>query len=89
MVLSIGFSRFGRVSWPYHWKIRGQQIMPLIQLVMVLIVVGVLLWLVNRFIPMAASIKSILNAVVVIVVVLWLLNVFGVFHSMTRMYVAR
>ena len=63
--------------------------MPLIQLVMVLIVVGVLLWLVNRFIPMAGSIKSILNAVVVIVVVLWLLNVFGVFHSMTRMYVAR
>jgi len=56
---------------------------------MVLIVVGVLLWLVNRFIPMAGSIKSILNAVVVIVVVLWLLNVFGVFHSMPRMYVAR
>jgi hypothetical protein len=62
--------------------------MPLVQLVMVLIVVGVLLWLVNRFIPMAGSIKSILNAVVVIVVVLWLLNVFGVFHSMPRMYVA-
>ncbi len=56
---------------------------------MVLIVVGVLLWLVNRFIPMAGSIKSILNAVVVIVVILWLLNVFGVFHSMSRMHVAR
>ena len=67
----------------------GHNILPLVQLVMVLIVVGVLLWLVNRFIPMAASIKSILNAVVVIVVVLWLLNVFGVFHSMPRMYVAR
>jgi hypothetical protein len=52
--------------------------MPLIQLVIVLIVVGVLLWLVNNFIPMAGSIKSILNAVVVIVVVLWLLQVFGV-----------
>jgi len=58
--------------------------MPLIQLVAVLIVVGVLLWLVNRFIPMAGSIKSILNAVVVICVVLWLLNVFGIFHSLSR-----
>jgi hypothetical protein len=61
--------------------------MPLIQLVAVLIVVGVLLWLVNRFIPMAGSIKSILNAVVVIVVVLWLLNVFGLVHSLSRIRV--
>lgn len=52
--------------------------MPLIQVVVVLIVVGFLLWLVNRFIPMAGSIKTILNAVVVIVVVLWLLNLFGI-----------
>lgn len=51
---------------------------------MVLVVVGVLLWLVNRFVPMAGSIKSILNAVVVIGVVLWLLNVFGLFHSISR-----
>jgi cell division protein FtsW (lipid II flippase) len=58
--------------------------MPLIQLLGVLIVIGVLLWLVNRFIPMAGSIKSILNAVVVIGVVLWLLNVFGLFHSLSR-----
>jgi len=56
--------------------------MPLLQLVMVLIVVGVLLWLVNRFIPMQGTIKSILNAVVVIVVVVWLLNVFGLMHSL-------
>jgi hypothetical protein len=54
---------------------------------MVLIVVGVLLWLVNNFIPMAGSIKSILNAVVVIVTVLWLLNIFGLFHSLSRMRV--
>jgi hypothetical protein len=54
--------------------------MPLIQLLEVLIVVGVLLWLVNRFIPMQSSIKSILNGVVVIAVVLWLLNVFGLFQ---------
>ena len=62
---------------------RKGQIMPLIQLVEVLIVVGVLLWLVNRFIPMQGTIKSILNAVVVIVVVLWILNVSGLFHSVS------
>ena len=61
--------------------------MPLLQLVMVLIVVGVLLWLINRFIPMQGTIKSILNAVVVIVVVLWLLNVFGLFNSLSHIHV--
>jgi len=61
--------------------------MPLVQILMVLIVVGVLLWLVNNFIPMAGSIKSIFNAVVVIVVVVWLLNVFGVLHSLSRIHV--
>ena len=54
--------------------------MPLINVVMVLVVVGFGLWLINRFIPMAGSIKSILNAVVVIVVILWLLNIFGVIN---------
>jgi hypothetical protein len=58
--------------------------MPLIQILLVLIVVGVLLWLVNSFIPMQSTIKSILNAVVVIVVVLWLLNIFGLFHSLNH-----
>lgn len=53
--------------------------MALVQLVAVLIVVAVVLGLVNRFIPMAGSIKSILNAVLVIGVVLWLLNIFGLF----------
>ena len=65
-------------------KDRKEVRMPLLQIVVVLIVVGVLLWLVNQFIPMAGSIKSILNAVVVICVVLWLLNVFGLFHSLSR-----
>ena len=63
--------------------------MPLVQLVLVLIVVGVLLWLINRFVPMQGSIKSILNAVVVIAVVLWLLNVFGLFPSLSRIHVGR
>ena len=57
--------------------------MPLVQIVVALIVVGVLLGLVNRFLPMAGSIKSILNAVVVIGVVLWLLTVFGLFSSLS------
>jgi hypothetical protein len=61
--------------------------MPLLQILLTLIVVGVLLWLVNSFIPMAGSIKSILNAVVVIGVVLWLLDIFGLFHSLSRIRV--
>ena len=61
--------------------------MPLLQIVMVLIVVGVLLWLVNRFVPMQGTIKSILNAVVVIVVVLWLLNIFGLFRWLPRIHI--
>ena len=63
--------------------------MPLIQLLEVLIVVGVLLWLVNRFISMQATIKSILNGVVVIGVVLWLLKVFGLFHSLPQIHVGK
>ena len=61
--------------------------MPLVNIILTLIVVGVLLWLVNQFIPMAASIKTILNAVVVIGVVLWLLNAFGVLSSVGRIRV--
>jgi riboflavin transporter FmnP len=61
--------------------------MPLINIVVVLIVVGVILWLINRFIPMQGTIKSILNGVVVIAVVLWLLNVFGLFSSFSHIRV--
>ncbi len=59
----------------------------LIHIVITLIVVGVLLWLINNYIPMAGSIKTILNAVVVIAVVLWLLNIFGVLTSISRIHV--
>jgi len=52
--------------------------MSLITIVLTLIVVGILLWLVNGYIPMDAKIKKILNFVVVVLVVVWLLNVFGV-----------
>ena len=51
--------------------------MSLLSIIVALIVVGVLLWLVNNYIPMDGKIKSILNAVVVIIVVLWLLQAFG------------
>ena len=63
--------------------------MPLMQILVALVVVGVLLWLVNSFIPMASSIKSILNAVVVIAVVLWLLKVFGLMSSLSRVHLGR
>jgi hypothetical protein len=55
--------------------------MPLIQIVLLLIIVGVVLWLINQYVPMAASIKSILNAVVVVAVIIWLLNVFGLLST--------
>jgi len=52
--------------------------MSLISIVITLIVVGVLLWLVNTYIPMDGKIKKIINVVVVVAVVLWLLSVFGI-----------
>ena len=52
--------------------------MSLISVVVVLVVVGVVLWLINTYIPMASSIKSILNVVVIIFVAIWLLQAFGV-----------
>ena len=58
--------------------------MPFVQILFTLIIVGVVLWMINQFIPMANSIKSILNAVVVIGVLWWLGNVFGFFHNMSR-----
>jgi hydrogenase-4 membrane subunit HyfE len=58
--------------------------MPLVNLIFVLIIVGVLLYLVNRFIPMDHKIKSILNAVVVIAVVLWLLSAFGLLSGLSN-----
>ncbi len=60
--------------------------MSLIHVVLVLIVVGVLLWLVNTYIPMDGKIKRILNAVVVIFVILWLLQAFGVIGSLDGLY---
>lgn len=63
--------------------------MPLMQLIITLLVVGVLLWLVNNFIPMDRKIKSLLNAIVVIGVVLWLLYSFGVLDQIKDITVPR
>ena len=56
--------------------------MPLLNVLIVLVIAGVLLWLVNNYIPMQRSIKTILNVVVVIIVIIWLLKVFGVLGSL-------
>jgi uncharacterized BrkB/YihY/UPF0761 family membrane protein len=51
----------------------------MIGIIITLAVVGVLLWLINTYVPMDDKIKKILNVVAIIAVILWLLNVFGVF----------
>jgi hypothetical protein len=63
--------------------------MPLIQLVIVLVVVGVVLWLINSCMPMQATLKKILNMVVVIEVIIWLLSVFGVIGNISAIRIGR
>ena len=61
--------------------------MPLITIVLVLIVVGVVLWLINTYIPMDRKIKNILNIVVVVIVIIWLLQVFGLMGQLNKVKV--
>jgi hypothetical protein len=61
--------------------------MPLVTLVITLVVVGLILWLVNNYIPMDGTIKKILNVVVIIFVILWLLSVFGLMPPLSGMRV--
>jgi len=61
--------------------------MPLLTILLVIIVVGVLLWLVNSFLPMDNNIKKILNIVVIIILIVWLLKVFGIFSSLMDIHV--
>jgi hypothetical protein len=61
--------------------------MPILTILLVLVVVGVILWLVNAYIPMDSKIKSILNVVVVILVIIWLLQAFGLFSSVKNIHV--
>jgi hypothetical protein len=67
----------------YEWRNE----MSLISVVITIAVVGILLWLINRFIPMQGQIKGILNAVVVIALVLWLLKIFGLFDYLSQFHV--
>lgn len=63
--------------------------MPLVTVIVTLIVVGVLLWLINTYLPMDGKIKSILNAVVVIVVIIWLLQAFGVIGALSGIRIGK
>jgi hypothetical protein len=63
--------------------------MPLINLVITLVVVGLALWLINRFIPMASSIKTILNVVVVVFVVVWVLQAVGLWGELSSYRIGR
>jgi len=63
--------------------------MPLLNLVVVLIIIGVGLYLINRYIPMASSIKSILNVVVVVVVCVWVLQATGLWGSVSTFRLTR
>ena len=61
--------------------------MSILTLLIVLVVVGVLLWLINAYIPMDGKIKKILNIVVVIAVILWLLKAFGLFAALSNAHI--
>ncbi len=61
--------------------------MTLLNILLILVVVGVILWIVNSYIPMARSIKKIFNVVVVVAVVVWLLQEFGLFNSLRNLNV--
>jgi hypothetical protein len=73
-----------RVDSPCTRAPRLEAIMPILTVLLTLVLVGVVLWLVNTYIPMASSIKTILNAVIVILVILWLLNVFGLVSGLNN-----
>ncbi|AGA91215.1 hypothetical protein Thimo_2486 [Thioflavicoccus mobilis 8321] len=61
--------------------------MPLVNLIVTLVVVGVILWLINNYIPMDGTIKKILNVVVIIIVILWLLSAFGILGDISAVRV--
>lgn len=60
--------------------------MSLLSIIVALAVVGVLLWAINEFIPMQASVKKLLNIVVIVALVIWLLRAFGVLAYLARMH---
>jgi hypothetical protein len=81
----------GRGKYPFSFNAHHERrnTMPLIQLVIVLVVVGVILWVINSYIPMQATIKKILNVVVIIAVVIWLLSVFGIIGNLSTIHIGK
>jgi Flp pilus assembly protein TadB len=79
----------GKYPFSFNAQHERRNTMPLIQLVIVLVVVGVILWLVNSYIPMQATIKKILNVVVIIAVILWLLSVFGLIGNLSTIRIGK
>jgi hydrogenase-4 membrane subunit HyfE len=70
-------------------KHERRESMPLIQLVLVLVAVGVILWVINSYIPMQTTIKKILNVVVIIAVIIWLLSVFGLIGNLSAIRIGK
>lgn len=91
----LGYNRFTFVLLTKQFKTKNEgktnyerkKTMSLIGLVIVLVVVGVVLWLINSYIPMQSTIKKILNVVVVIVMILWLLSAFGLIESFEKIHI--
>jgi chromate transport protein ChrA len=83
-------SNFSTMPWKYHIReMIGERNMPLTTVLITIVAAGLLLWLVNRFIPMQGQIKSILNGVVVIVLVLWIANLYGLFQHLNQFRVGK
>jgi hypothetical protein len=82
-------SRAGYVALVLFSRKLKEKNMPLIELVIVLVVVGLILWVINNFIPMQSTIKRILNVVVVIGVIIWLLSVFGLIGNISSIRVGK
>jgi hypothetical protein len=80
-----------REKYPFSFNAQHERrhAMPLIQLVIVLVVVGVVLWVINSYIPMQSTIKKILNVVVIIAVILWLLSVFGLIGNLSTIRIGK
>jgi hypothetical protein len=63
--------------------------MTLVNLVVILVVIGLVMWLINAYIPMAAGIKSLLNILVFVVVLIWVLRIFGVVTDIPGVHIPR
>ena len=83
------FERGGKYPFSFNAQQERRNVMPLIQLVIVLVVVGVVLWVINSYIPMQSTIKRILNVVVVVVVIFWLLSVFGFIGDLSKIRIGK